>query len=142
MYLGNIVLLILNLPLIPYIARLLALPKQLLIPFILFFSLIGVYLVSFNNFDIYLMIGFAAFAVFFRLLDFPMAPMLLGFVLGGLLEENLRRALLISDGNLSFLWKRPITLTILIVAMIFLILPVYQSLAKRYWKVENNPEER
>ncbi|MCH8295461.1 tripartite tricarboxylate transporter permease [Candidatus Poribacteria bacterium] len=132
MYLGNIVLLILNLPLIPYIARLLALPKQLLIPFILFFSLIGVYLVSFNNFDIYLMVGFAAFAVFFRLLDFPMAPMLLGFVLGGLLEENLRRALLISDGNLSFLWKRPITLTILIIAMIFLILPVYQSLMERY----------
>ena len=64
MYLGNIVLLILNLPLIPYIARLLAVPKPFLVPFVLFFSLIGVYLVSFNNFDIYLMMGFAACALF------------------------------------------------------------------------------
>ncbi|MCZ6681461.1 MAG: tripartite tricarboxylate transporter permease [Candidatus Poribacteria bacterium] len=127
MYLGNVMLLILNLPLIPYIARLLAMPKPFLIPFILFFSLIGVYLVSFNNFDIYLMVGFAGFALVFRLLDFPMAPMLLGFVLGGLLEENLRRALLISDGELSFLWTRPITLTILIITVIVLLLPLVRS---------------
>ena len=132
MYLGNVVLLILNLPLIPYIARLLAVPKPFLISFVLFFSLIGVYLVSFNNFDIYLMVGFAGCALFFRLLDFPMAPMLLGFVLGGLLEENLRRALLISDGDLSFLWTRPITLVILIITVIVLFLPLYQSLMERH----------
>ena len=136
MYLGNVVLLILNLPLIPYIARLLALPKPFLIPFILFFSLIGVYLVSFNTFDIYLMVGFAGFAIFFRLLDFPMAPMLLGFVLGGLLEENFRRALLINDGDLSFLWTRPITLIVLIVTAIVLFLPLYQSLVERNRKVK------
>jgi putative tricarboxylic transport membrane protein len=124
MYLGNVVLLILNLPLIPYIARLLAVPKPFLIPFILFFSLIGVYLVSFNSFDIYLMVGFAAFALIFRLLDFPMAPLLLGFVLGGLLEDNLRRALLISGGSLSFLWERPITLVILVVTVGVVLLPV------------------
>ena len=132
MYLGNIVLLILNLPLIPYIARLLAVPKPFLVPFVLFFSLIGVYLVSFNNFDIYLMVVFAACALFFRLLDFPMAPMLLGFVLGGLLEENLRRALLINDGNLSFLWTRPITLVILIITVVVLFLPLYRSLTEKF----------
>jgi hypothetical protein len=55
MYIGNVVLLILNLPLIPYIARVLVLPRQLLVPLILFFSLIGVYLVSFNTFDIYML---------------------------------------------------------------------------------------
>ncbi|MDP6597358.1 MAG: tripartite tricarboxylate transporter permease [Candidatus Poribacteria bacterium] len=128
MYLGNVVLLILNLPLIPYIAKLITLPKRFLIPFILFFSLIGVYLVSFNTFDIYLMVGFAIVAILLRFLEFPMAPMLLGFVLGGLLEDNLRRALLISGGQLDFLWQRPITLGILIVTVVILLLPLYRRI--------------
>ena len=64
MYLGNVVLLTLNFPLIPYIAWLIALPQRFLVHFILFFSLIGVYLVSFNTFDIDLMIGFAMVAIF------------------------------------------------------------------------------
>ena len=124
MYIGNIVLLVLNLPLIPYIARLLALPQQLLVPFVLFFSLIGVYLVTFNTMDIHMMVLAAAIAVGLRLLNYPMAPMLLGFILGSMMEENLRRALMISDGSLSFLWERPITLVILIISMIFLIAPL------------------
>jgi len=128
MYLGNVVLLILNLPLIPYIAKLITLSKRFLIPFILFFSLIGVYLVSFNTFDIYLMVGFAIVAILLRFLEFPMAPMLLGFVLGGLLEDNLRRALLISGGQLDFLWQRPITLGILIVTVVILLLPLYRRI--------------
>ena len=117
-------LLVLNLPLIPYIARLLALPQQLLVPFVLFFSLIGVYLVTFNTMDIHMMVLAAAIAIGLRLLNYPMAPMLLGFILGSMMEENLRRALMISDGSLSFLWERPITLVILIISMIFLIAPL------------------
>ena len=77
MYLGNVVLLILNLPLIPYIARLISIPRQFLIPLILFFSLIGVYLVTFNAFDLYLMVGFAILAAFLRFLNYPLAPILL-----------------------------------------------------------------
>ncbi|MGB1110873.1 MAG: tripartite tricarboxylate transporter permease, partial [Gammaproteobacteria bacterium] len=133
MYLGNIVLLILNLPLIPYIARLLLLPKQLLVPMVLFFSLCGVYLVSFNTFDIQLMVFFAAIAIGLRLFGFPMAPMILAFVLGRLMEENLRRSLLIHDGY-SFLWERPITLGIMIVTMIVLLVPaldVYRRFRQR-----------
>ena len=95
MYIGMVVLLILNLPLIPYIARVLATPRTFLIPLILFFSLTGVYLMSFNNFDIYMMIGIAVVATVLRLYDFPMPPLILAFVLGGLMEENLRRSLLI-----------------------------------------------
>ena len=102
-YIGNVVLLVLNLPLIPYIARLLTVPKQLLLPLILFFSLIRVYLITFNNFDIYMITIFAVVAIFLRIVDFPMAPMILGFILGGMMEDNLRRALTISDGSLSFL---------------------------------------
>lgn len=124
MYIGNVVLLILNLPLIPYIAKLLTLPKQLLLPLIIFFSLIGVYLVTFNNFDIYMMTIFAVVALFLRIIDFPMAPMILGFILGGMMEDNLRRALTISDGSLAFLWERPITLSILVLTILVLLIPV------------------
>jgi putative tricarboxylic transport membrane protein len=131
MYIGNIVLLILNLPLIPYIARLLALPKAILIPLILFFSLIGVYLVSFNTFDMYLMAGFAIAAIFLRLLDFPMAPLVLGFILGGMIEDNLRRALAISDGSLSFLWDRPLTLAIFGITLLTLLAPLVRILRER-----------
>ncbi|NQY25251.1 MAG: tripartite tricarboxylate transporter permease [Campylobacteraceae bacterium] len=134
MYIGNVVLLVLNLPLIPYIARLLTLPKKLLLPLIIFFSLIGVYLVTFNTFDIYMMTMFAVVALFIRIIDFPMAPMILGFILGGMMEDNLRRALTIHDGSLAFLWERPITFTILIITIILLLMPllgeVYGKLKK------------
>ncbi len=124
MYIGNVVLLILNLPLIPYIARILALPPTVLIPMILFFSLIGVYFVSFNTFDIHLMVIFAVAAVVLRLLEFPMAPMLLGFILGGMMEENLRRALIINNDSWSFLWERPLTFAILSIAALILVAPM------------------
>lgn len=130
MYIGNIVLLILNLPLIPYIARLLTLPSHLLVPLVLFFSLIGVYLVSFNPFDIFMMVGVAAGAVILRLFGYPMAPMILGFILGDLMERNLRRALAINDGSISFLWERPLTLTILVVTAVVLVLPVFGYLRR------------
>ncbi|MEM7567458.1 MAG: tripartite tricarboxylate transporter permease [Pseudomonadota bacterium] len=124
MYIGNVVLLILNLPLIPYIARILAVPSTILIPFILFFSLIGVYFVSFNTFDIQLMVLFAVCAVGLRLLDFPLAPLLLGFILGGMMEENLRRALIINNESWSFLWERGLTLSILLIAAAILFVPM------------------
>jgi len=124
MYIGNAVLLVLNLPLIPYIAKLLTIKKELLLPLIIFFSLIGVYLVTFNNFDIYMMTLFAVVALFLRIVDYPMAPMILGFILGGMMEDNLRRALTISDGSFAFLWERPITLSILIITIIMLLMPL------------------
>ena len=130
MYLGNIILLILNLPLIPYICKLLDIPRQFLTPIILFLSLIGVYLVSFNTVDLFMMVIIGAIAVVFRVLNFPLAPMLLGFILGGMLEENLRRALLISDGSLEFLWQRPITATIMIITIATLLIPLLSSLKK------------
>ena len=98
MYFGNIVLLVLNLPLIPWIARLLTVPREYLIPVIAFFSIMGVYLVSFNTFDIYLMVAVAIVAVILRLFDYPMAPLLRGFILGGMLEDNLRRAITLGGG--------------------------------------------
>lgn len=126
MYLGNVILLFLNLPCIPFLARLLNVPKPMLFTLIMFFSLIGIYLVSFNNFDIQLMVLFALVSMVLRMLEFPMAPLILGFVLGGMIEENLRRALTISDGSYAFLWERPITLGIFIVTLLVLAIPIVQ----------------
>jgi putative tricarboxylic transport membrane protein len=134
MWIGNIVLLVLNLPLIPYIAKVLAIPSRFLLPLILFFSLIGVYFVSFNTFDIQLMIVFAVAAVALRLLDFPLAPMILGFILGGMMEDNLRRALLINDNSWSFLWERELTLIILAIAGSTLFVPMLMPLVQKLRK--------
>ncbi len=140
MYFGNVVLLILNLPLIPYISRLLIIPRPILVPMILLFSITGVYLVSFNSVDILIMAGICAVAIFLRLLTFPMAPLLLGFILGGMMEDNLRRALLINDDSLSFLWERPITLTIMLITLCVLIAPLFQRTIRRLFKIDSSPE--
>lgn len=108
-------LLVLNLPLIPYIAKLLLVPRNYLIPVIMFFSLMGVDLVSFNIFDIQMMVFIAVIAVVLRLL---------GFILGGMLEDNLRRAISVSDGQLSFLWERPTMLTTMILVALAILVPV------------------
>ncbi|WP_424983945.1 tripartite tricarboxylate transporter permease [Maritalea sp. S77] len=141
MWIGNIILLVLNLPLIPYIAKILAIPARFLLPLILFFSLIGVYFVSFNTFDIQLMIIFAVAAVTLRLLDFPLAPMILGFILGGMMEENLRRALLINNDSWSFLWERQLTLAILAIALLTLVVPMLLPLYQKWRRTADRAGE-
>lgn len=123
MYIGNMFLLVLNLPLIPYIAKLLSVPRSILIPVIMFFSMMGVYLVSFNSFDLQLLVAVAVVAVALRLMSFPMAPLLLGFILGGMLEDNLRRALTISNGEWSFLFDRPSSIVLMTLISIALLFP-------------------
>ncbi len=142
MWLGNVVLLMLNLPLIPYIARLLLIPRAYLLPVILLFSLTGVYFVSFNTFDMQLMVLFGAAAVGLRLLGFPMAPMVLGFVLGGMLEENLRRALLIYDDSWRFLWERPLAAGLMLAAGVMLATPALRSLRARRTQVPDDASKR
>jgi len=134
MYIGNIILLVLNLPLIPYIARILAIPKNILVPLVLFFSVTGVYLISFNAFDIYFMAIVALISLVLRTLNYPMPPLILGFILGGMLEKNLRRALLINDGSYSFLWERPISLCLFILMILIVLLQIYQGIRKRQTK--------
>jgi len=131
MYIGNVVLLFLNLPLIPYIARILAIPKNILVPLVLFFSVTGVYLISFNAFDIYFMAIVALLSLVLRILNYPMPPLILGFILGGMLEKNLRRAILINDGSFSFMWERPISLALFIIMIVIVLLQIYQGLQKK-----------
>ncbi|MCF6322285.1 MAG: hypothetical protein L3J32_11040, partial [Rhizobiaceae bacterium] len=84
--------------------------------------------------DIQLMVLFGLITVILRFLDFPMAPMILGFILGGMMEENLRRALLINDDSWSFLWERPLTLTILLIAAFCLFAPMLWPYVQRLRK--------
>ena len=84
-----------------------------------------------------MMVLITVIAIFLKLLEFPMAPMLLGYILGGLMESNLSRALTISDGSLSFLWERPLTLSIVIIAVLALLLPPVIE----YWKKRNHISE-
>ena len=126
MYLGNLILLVLNLPLIPYIARLLSVPRNYLVPFILFFALIGAYIGQNNETELLIMVGLGVMATVFRFANYPLPPLIIGFILGGMMEDNLGRAIRKADG-LEFLWQRPLTLGLLVVAALFLLVPLYND---------------
>mgnify|MGYP001828655894 CR=1 FL=1 len=126
MFIGNLVLLILNLPLIPYIAKILAVPRNFLIPFILFFTLMGAYIGQNNATELLLLVGFGVVATIMRFADYPLAPLLIGFILGGMLEDNFSRAMQLYDG-VSFVWERPMTLGLLAIAFLLIFLPSYRA---------------
>ncbi len=126
MYLGNVVLLILNLPLIPYIAKILAVPRNYLIPFILFFTLMGAYIGQNNATELLILVGFGVCATILRFADYPLAPLLIGFILGTMLEDNFSRAMQLYDGP-SFIWERPMTTGLLILAALLVLLPSYRA---------------
>ena len=126
MYIGNVVLLILNLPLIPYIAKILMVPRNYLIPFILFFTLMGAYIGQNNATELLILVGLGVIGTILRFADFPLAPMLIGFILGQMMEDNFSRSANIADG-VSFLWDRPMTLGMLLFAAILILLPGYRT---------------
>lgn len=130
MYIGNIFLLVLNLPLIPYIARILDAPRPLLLSLILIFCMVGVYGLSFSSFDLVLLLVFGLIGLVMRLYGFPAAPLILGLILGALMEESMRRALQISGGDWSTFLDKPISLTLLVIALLSLTLP----LIKKGWQ--------
>ena len=125
MYLGNVVLLILNLPLIPYIAKLLLVPRNYLIPFILFFTMMGAYIGQNNATELLILVGFGVCATIMRFADYPLAPLLIGFILGQMMEDNFSRAVNLTDG-VSFMWERPMTLGLILIGVTFIILPAYR----------------
>jgi len=125
MYLGNLILLILNLPLIPYIAKILAVPRTYLIPFILFFTLMGAYIGQNNTTELLILVGFGVCATILRFADYPLAPLLIGFILGSMLEDNFSRSMQLYDG-FGFILQRPMTLGLLTLALILVVLPTYR----------------
>jgi TctA family transporter len=132
MWLGNLMLVILNLPLIGMWIKLLSVPYRLLFPAIVLFCAIGVYSTNNNTFDIWMVALFGFVGYIFMKLGCEPAPLLLGFILGPMMEENLRRALLLSRGDWSVFVTRPLSGSLLAAALVLLIIVLLPSVkAKR-----------
>jgi putative tricarboxylic transport membrane protein len=124
MYIGNIALLVINLPMVGLFARLLTIPQAFMIPLIAVLSFIGIYSIVGNAHDLYMMIGLGVFGWVLRKLDFSLAPVILGVVLGALFEDNLRRALSISGGDWSVLVQSVPSLALYALAFAIVVVPV------------------
>jgi TctA family transporter len=131
MWIGNAMLVVLNLPLIGLWVRLLQVPYRLLFPAIMAFSAIGIYSVNNSSFEIYLTALFGIIGFICLRLGFNLAPMLLGFVLGPMMEENLRRAMLMSGGDASVFVTRPISAAFIAATVVILLLMVTPAVRRR-----------
>lgn len=127
MWIGNVMLVILNLPLVGLWVRLLTVPYHYLFPVIVVICAIGAFSVSNSLLDIQLMAGFGLLGYVFYKLDCEAAPLLLGFILGPMMEEYLRRAMALSRGDFSVFVTRPISATLLALSLIVLALVVLPS---------------
>ena len=126
MYIGNVMLLILNLPLVGMWVKILDIPLYLLVLFIILFSFLGVYTMNNSTQDLVLLVIFGILGYLLRRLDIPAAPIILGMVLGDLMEQAMRQSLMISDGSLAIFVTRPFALFFLMLAVI--------SITNPYWK--------
>jgi len=131
MWIGNLMLVILNLPLIGIWIKLLTVPYRILFPIILVFCTIGVYSLNYNVFDIWMTALFGAVGYLWAKLKCEGAPLLLGLVLGPMMEENFRRALLLSRGDYTTFVTRPLSLTLLLMALILVVLVALPSIKKK-----------
>src|SRR5687768_4449036 len=133
MYVGNVMLLILNIPLIPLFAQILRLPAALLYPVIFGISIVGVYSVSSSVFDVWMLAVFGLLGYVMRRLDYPSAPLILGLVLGDSMERALRQSLMMSQGDVGILVSRPISAVMLALAVLILLLPLFKK--ANAWRV-------
>ena len=131
MWLGNLMLIVLNLPLIGMWVKLLKVPYRWLFPSILMFVCVGNYSLNNSSMDIYLAAGLGIVGYLFLKLSCEPAPLILGFVLGPLMEENLRRAMLISRGDPTVFFTRPISLSFMLVTLLLVIFMVAPSMRKK-----------
>ena len=131
MWVGNLMLVILNLPLIGLWVKLLKVPYRILFPAIILFCTIGVYSLNYNTFDIFLFAMFGVIGYIWFKLRCEGAPLLLGLVLGPLMEENLRRALLLSRGDFMYFLERPLSLPLLIMAAALLFIVAFPAIRKK-----------
>ncbi|WP_129140017.1 tripartite tricarboxylate transporter permease [Modicisalibacter coralii] len=134
LYIGNLALLALNLPLAGLFARVLIVPRWVLVPAIALLAFVGVFQLHSNLAAIYLMLLIGVGGYLLRKLGFSLAPVILGFVLGGMMESNLRRALSISGGDLGILWQSGISIGLWIAAVALLVLPWLLPRVLRAWR--------
>ena len=134
MYVGNVMLLVLNLPLVPLFAQLLRLPVHVLYPLIFGIAIVGVYTVSSSLFDLAMLMAFGLLGYLMRKLDYPAAPLVLGLVLGDAMERALRQSLMMSQGDLGILVSRPISAVMLAFAVLLLLVPMFGVLNR--WRLQ------
>ncbi|NYT36763.1 tripartite tricarboxylate transporter permease [Allopusillimonas soli] len=131
MWIGNLMLVILNLPLVGLWVKLLNVPYRILFPAILVFCTIGVYTLNYNVFDIYMTAAFGLVGYIWTKLKCEGAPLLLGLVLGPMMEENFRRALLLARGDFTTFVTRPLSMWLLVAAAILIVLVALPSIRKK-----------
>jgi putative tricarboxylic transport membrane protein len=123
MFIGNMMLLILNMPLVKVFAKIIETPPKFLLPIIIAISIFGVYAVQVTTFDLYLLIGFGLAGYFLAKNDYPLAPLVLGLVLGPMIENNMRRALTTSNGDFMVFIESPISAIFLVCSILWILVP-------------------
>lgn len=130
-YIGNIILLILNLPLIGIWVKVLQIPQQILIAIILAMMVVGSYTINSSVFDVFIMVLFGFIGYLLRKLDYPIAPIILAMVLGPLMERSLRQSLELSQGSAGIFLQSPIAVVFLLCAALVLLSPLFKLFVKR-----------
>jgi putative tricarboxylic transport membrane protein len=124
MFIGNLMLLVLNMPLVKIFAKIIETPPRYLLPIIIAISIFGVYAVQYSTFDLLLLMGCGVAGYFLAKNDYPLAPLVLGLVLGPMIENNMRRALTGSNGDFSIFYTKPISAVFLVIGVLWLVIPL------------------
>lgn len=125
LFIANVILLILNLPMVKVFVRVLQIPIKYLMPAVVMICFVGIYGLSGSIFDLEVMILFGIAGYLLRKLEVPLVPVIMGILLGNLMEDNLRRALTISDGDWGILWSSPLAIGLWIFAIVGFLLPIF-----------------
>lgn len=139
LFVANVLLFIMNVPLVRFFSKVLSVPGWLMVPGILCISYIGVYAINAGTFDLLLVAGIGALGYFLRKFGVPMAPLVLGVVLGNMMEQNLRRALSMTDGDVAVLFASPVSISMWIAAAAVVVVPQLMRRMRRARKVAAGP---
>jgi putative tricarboxylic transport membrane protein len=139
LFVANVLLFVMNVPMVWLFSKVLSVPGWLMVPGILCISYIGVYAINAGTFDLLLVTGIGALGYFLRKFGVPMAPLVLGVVLGNMMEQNLRRALSMTDGNVSVLFASPVAITLWTAAIAVVVVPQILRRVRRARKVAAEP---
>jgi putative tricarboxylic transport membrane protein len=136
MYLGNIILIILNLPFVGLFVNILRIPFRILFPIILLICLVGTYSVNLSTFDLGILLCFGILGYGFRKLDYDLAPFILAMILGPSIEVAFRQSLMGSGGSFSIFWEKPIALTLIVLSCLLFVWNILRSVrsSKASWE--------
>ena len=143
LFIGNFILLLLNIPFVGIFIRVLLVPPRILMPIVAMVSFVGIYGIAGSSFDLLIMVGFGVLGWLFRKIDVPLVPVILGVLLGNNMESNLRRAITISDGDWTVLFQSPLSIALWTVAFVGFVLPIFvgKLLPKKMKKMVEETQE-